>query len=180
MLKILRVSKKLARIILDVPIEYNLDDFELSKPDEVGVFKIFDELEFRRIKETFFKIFGVKRSEDNDPSQEYIQGDLFTQSLVNENKLNLTNTKTLYQRIESSNELKYFTKKLLEQKIVAFDTETEGLNSLETEIVGISFCWKSNNGFSLLFMVCSWFVIVFVTVFSKNWISKNWNSIGLH
>ena len=143
------LSKKLARIILDVPIEYNLDDFELSKPDEMGVFKIFDELEFRRIKETFFKIFGVKTSEDNDPSHEYIQGDLFTQSLVNENKLNLTNTKTLYQRIESSNELKYFTKKLLEQKIVAFDTETEGLNSLETEIVGISFSWKSNRGFYL-------------------------------
>ena len=143
------LSKKLARIILDVPIEYNLDDFELSKPDEVGVFKIFDELEFRRIKETFFKIFGVKTLENNDPSQEYIQGDLFTQSLVNENKLNLTNTKTLYQRIESSNELKYFTKKLLEQKIVAFDTETESLNSLETEIVGISFSWKSNKGFYL-------------------------------
>ena len=54
------LSKKLARIILDVPIEYNLADFELSKPDEVGVFKIFDELEFRRIKETFLKFLVLK------------------------------------------------------------------------------------------------------------------------
>ena len=44
------LSKKLARIILDVPINYNLHDFELSKPDELGILKIFDELEFRRIK----------------------------------------------------------------------------------------------------------------------------------
>ena len=141
------LSKKLARIILDVPIDYNLDDFELSKPDNIAVFKVFDELEFRRIKETFFKIFGLDKSEKNDSKQEYVQGDLFTESIVNENKLNLSNSKSYYQRIESGDELKYFTKKLLKQKIVAFDTETEGLNSLETEVVGISFSWESNKGF---------------------------------
>ena len=57
------LSKKLARIILDVPIDYNLNDFELSKPDNVAVLEVFDELEFRRIKETFFKIFGLDQSE---------------------------------------------------------------------------------------------------------------------
>ena len=141
------LSKKLARIILDVPIEYNLDEFELSKPDNEGVFKVFDELEFRRIKETFFKIFGIDKSKKNDSSQEYIQGDLFGDSIVNETKLNLNKTKSYYQRIDSSDELEYLTNKLLKQKIVAFDTETEGLNSLETEIVGISFSWASNKGF---------------------------------
>ena len=141
------LSKKLARIILDVPIEYNLDEFELSKPDNEGVFKVFDELEFRRIKETFFKIFGIDKSKKNDSSQEYIQGDLFGDSIVNETKLNLNKTESYYQRIDSSDELEYLTNKLLKQKIVAFDTETEGLNSLETEIVGISFSWASNKGF---------------------------------
>ena len=38
-------------------------------------------------------------------------------------------------------ELEYLVNKLLMQKIVAFDTETEGLDSLDTEIVGISFSW---------------------------------------
>ena len=37
--------------------------------------------------------------------------------------------------------------KLLMQKIVAFDTETEGLDSLDTEIVGISFSWIEKKGF---------------------------------
>ena len=141
------LSKKLARIILDVPIEYNLDEFELSKPDNEGVFKVFDELEFRRIKETFFKIFGLDKSEKNDSKQEYVQGDLFTESIVNENLNKNTKIISYYQRIDSSDELEYLTNKLLKQKIVAFDTETEGLNSLETEIVGISFSWASNKGF---------------------------------
>ena len=143
------LSKKLARIILDVPIDYNLNDFELSKPDNTAVFEVFDELEFRRIKETFYKIFGLENSEKSDPKKEYIQGDLFGNNIVDDSKLNLNKSKSYYQRIESSDELQYFTKKLLQQKIVAFDTETEGLNSLETEIVGISFSWKSSKGFYL-------------------------------
>jgi DNA polymerase-1 len=143
------LSKKLARIILDVPIDYNLNDFELSKPDNTAVFEVFDELEFRRIKETFYKIFGLEKSEKKDPKKEYIQGDLFGNNVVDDSKLNLNKSKSYYQRIESSDELQYFTKKLLQQKIVAFDTETEGLNSLETEIVGISFSWESGKGFYL-------------------------------
>ena len=143
------LSKQLAKIILDVPIDYNLNDFELSKPDKVGVLKVFDELEFKRIKETFFKIFGIDNSENNDSIQQYVQGDLFGDNIINETRLNLNKTKSYYQRIESSDELEYFMKKLLKQKIVAFDTETEGLNSLETEIVGISFSWASNKGFYL-------------------------------
>lgn len=143
------LSKKLARIILDVPIDYNLNDFELSKPDNVAVLQVFDELEFRRIKETFFKIFGLDQSDNNDSKKEYIQGDLFGDTVVGDARLNLNKSKSFYQRIDSSAELKYFTEKLLKQKIVAFDTETEGLNSLETEIVGISFSWESNKGFYL-------------------------------
>ena len=143
------LSKQLAKIILDVPIDYNLNDFELSKPDKVGVLKVFDELEFKRIKETFFKIFGIDNSENNYSIQQYVQGDLFGDNIINETRLNLNKTKSYYQRIESSDELEYFMKKLLRQKIVAFDTETEGLNSLETEIVGISFSWASNKGFYL-------------------------------
>src|SRR5210317_404513 len=99
------LSKKLARIILDVPIDYNLNDFELSKPDNTAVFEVFDELEFRRIKETFYKIFGLEKSEKSDPKKEYIQGDLFGNNVADDSKLNLNKSKSYYQRIESSDEL---------------------------------------------------------------------------
>ena len=139
------LSKKLARIILDVPVEYKLNEFKLSDPDNKSVMKIFDELEFRRVKETFYKIFGVDNSKVN--TQELVQGDLFSDNNLNQDKSNLVKSNSYYQRVGSSQELEYLVDKLLMQKVVAFDTETEGLNSLDTEIVGVSFSWSENKGF---------------------------------
>ena len=139
------LSKKLARIILDVPIDYKLNDFKLSDPDNKRVMKIFDELEFKRVKETFFKIFGFNDTKGKD--QEPIQGDLFSGNVLVQDKSNLIRSNSYYQRIDSNKELEYLMTKLLIQKVVAFDTETESLNSLDTEIVGISFSWTENKGF---------------------------------
>ena len=139
------LSKKLARIILNVPIEYNLNDFKLSDPDNKSVMKIFDELEFKRVKETFFKIFGF--NETKEKNQELIQGNLFSGNDLVQDKSDIIRSNSYYQRIDSNKELEYLMTKLLIQKVVAFDTETESLNSLDTEIVGISFSWRENKGF---------------------------------
>jgi len=144
------LSKKLAKIILDVPIDYNLDEFKLSDPDKDIVLKVFDELEFRRIKETFFKIFGTNSSKLEEKGAEVVQGDLFSETYnLDSNKENLEDSKSIYQIIESFEELKLLVEKMMEQEIVAFDTETEGLNALETNIVGISFSWRKGIGYYL-------------------------------
>ena len=144
------LSKKLAKIILDVPIDYNLDEFKLSDPDKEIVLKVFDELEFRRIKETFFKIFGTNSSQLEEKGAEVVQGDLFSETYnLESNKDSLNDSKSIYQRIESFEELKLFVEKMMKQEIVAFDTETEGLNALETDIVGISFSWQKGLGYYL-------------------------------
>ena len=144
------LSKKLAKIILDVPIDYNLDEFKLSDPDKDIVLKVFDELEFRRIKETFFKIFGTNSSKLEEKGAEVVQGDLFSETYnLDSNKENLDDSKSIYQIIESFEELKLLVEKMMEQEIVAFDTETEGLNALETNIVGISFSWRKGIGYYL-------------------------------
>ena len=144
------LSKKLAKIILDVPIDYNLDEFKLSDPDKEIVLKVFDELEFRRIKETFFKIFGTNSSQLEEKGAEVVQGDLFSETYnLDSNKENLDDSKSIYQIIESFEELKLLVEKMMEQEIVAFDTETEGLNALETNIVGISFSWRKGVGYYL-------------------------------
>jgi DNA polymerase-1 len=65
------------------------------------------------------------------------------------NKDSLNDSKSIYQRIESFEELKLFVEKMMKQEIVAFDTETEGLNALETDIVGISFSWQKGLGYYL-------------------------------
>ena len=144
------LSKKLAKIILDVPIDYNLDEFKLSDPDKKIVLKVFDGLEFRRIKETFFKIFGTISSPIKEKGAEVVQGDLFSETYnLESNKDSLNDSKSIYQRIESFEELKLLVEKMMKQEIVAFDTETEGLNALETDIVGISFSWQKGIGYYL-------------------------------
>ena len=52
------ISKKLARILLDVPVSLTKKSIELSKPNTEEVQEIFRELEFRRLEERFLKLFS--------------------------------------------------------------------------------------------------------------------------
>jgi DNA polymerase I len=56
------LSKQLATIMLDVPVEFHFDDFELNTPDIKKVTAIFQELEFRRLIDNFNKTFAVNAS----------------------------------------------------------------------------------------------------------------------
>ena len=149
------ISKELAKIILDVPIDYNLKDFKLTEPDKGKVIEVFNELEFRRIKETFFKIYGTEVQTDNSVNQPIsIQTDLFDQSQyteVTDKKTNSNLSRSSYQFIENIEELKFFVEKLMNQEVVSFDTETETLNSLETKLIGISFSWEKHTGYFISF-----------------------------
>ena len=149
------ISKELAKIILDVPIDYNLKDFKLTEPDKGKVIEVFNELEFRRIKETFFKIYGTEVQADNSVNQPIsIQTDLFDQSQytgVTDKKTNSNSSRSSYQFIENIEELKFFVEKLMNQEVVSFDTETETLNSLETKLIGISFSWEKHTGYFISF-----------------------------
>ena len=149
------ISKELAKIILDVPIDYNLKDFKLTEPNKGKVIEVFNELEFRRIKETFFKIYGTEVQTDNSVNQPIsIQTDLFDQSQytgVTDKKTNSNSSRSSYQFIENIEELKFFVEKLMNQEVVSFDTETETLNSLETKLIGISFSWEKHTGYFISF-----------------------------
>jgi DNA polymerase-1 len=78
------LSKQLATIILDVPVQFNAKDYQLSEPDTKAVSSLFDELEFRRITENFKKIFSLseetttpKETAPNKVQQQGQQFDLF-------------------------------------------------------------------------------------------------------
>jgi DNA polymerase-1 len=78
------LSKQLATIILDVPVQFNAKDYQLSEPDTKAVSSLFDELEFRRITENFKKIFLLseetttpKETAPNKVQQQGQQFDLF-------------------------------------------------------------------------------------------------------
>jgi len=64
------LSKKLATIMLDVPVEFHEENFKMSKPDVAAVTAIFEELEFRRLTENFVKAFSVEAMASKGTSHE--------------------------------------------------------------------------------------------------------------
>ena len=157
------LSKQLATIILDVPVQFNAKDYQLSEPDTKAVSSLFDELEFRRITENFKKIFSLseettipKETAPNKLQQQGQQFDLFaapgsgnTSESQATGRQDLTTKKHWYQTVNSPLSRKLLLQNLLQQKSVCFDTETTSLDALQAELVGIAFCWEESKGFYL-------------------------------
>jgi len=170
------LSKKLATIMLDVPVEFNFDDFELDYPDVEKVKEIFTELEFRRLTDNFLKTFSAEAitpsTETTSPSAKVEpkstpkeqksagagQFSLFggdtadtTETVSEFTRKTAENTSHFYQSVASGMATKLFVKNLMNQTSVCFDTETTGLNPLTAELVGIAFSWEVGKGFYLPF-----------------------------
>ena len=170
------LSKKLATIMLDVPVDFHEENFELNAPDINKVKEIFNELEFRRLTDNLVKTFAT---DDNDkavpdtnepkvasakkPSSAPTDGqfDLFAapgSGNVIENETGTTSgyqtistTDHFYQFVNTSLSRKLLLKQLLSQKSVCFDTETTGLKALEVELIGIAFSWEKGKGYYVTF-----------------------------
>ncbi|HFS67769.1 MAG TPA: DNA polymerase I [Flavobacteriia bacterium] len=159
------ISKQLATIMLDCPVTFNEEDYKLDQPNFAEVQQLFQELEFRRMWETMQRIFRLNATTNPSPQNQKlttentqnVQLDLFSKlenttinAKVSDIK-NLENTEHFYQALETPLSRKLFLKKLEEQKSVAFDTETTGLNALEAQLVGISFSYEKGKGFYIPF-----------------------------
>jgi DNA polymerase-1 len=171
------LSKKLATIMLDVPVKFNAKDFELDHPDIEKVKEIFQELEFRRLTDNFLKTFAVDTSDNSEnqnssksqitetkstPKEKKSAGEgqfsLFgadpssNTDTVNEfTRKTIKNTPHFYQSVAPGMATKLFIKNLLNQTSVCFDTETTSLNPLTAQLVGIAFSWEIGKGFYLPF-----------------------------
>ncbi|MCG9971582.1 DNA polymerase I [Christiangramia crocea] len=162
-----RLSKKLARIFTDCDVQFHAEDYELSMPDAEKVQKIFEELEFRRLKDQFIKLFSgeedtTQTQVTNSPSakknaqvagagQFSLFGEEGESIESTSSRKNLKDTAHMYQSVKTVMARKIFIEKLLKQKSVCFDTETTSLNPLEAELVGIAFSWEAGKGFYLPF-----------------------------
>lgn len=60
------LSKKLATIICDVPIEFHEEQYDLETPDFEKVKEIFDEIEFRRLYENLYRAFSSPLSPEGE------------------------------------------------------------------------------------------------------------------
>ena len=158
------LSKKLATIICDVPVEFHQEQYDLDIPDFEKVREIFDEIEFRRLYENLYRAFHNEQSaisnqqsaneSDSKPvsqkaesgKQNALQLDLFADfealKQSTSTTLNIETTDKMYQYIDTEKAQKILVKNLLAQKVVCFDTETTSLNEMETELIGMSFCYR--------------------------------------
>ena len=139
------LSKQLATIILDVPVEFNPNELKLKDPDENFLKELFEELEFRNFGKRFF----TKQSLDKVEETKSIQGDLFAQAEMEaEEKMipaeinTIENTVHEYILVDSEEGAKQVYEKLKSEKSICFDTETTGLDANQAELVGISFAIK--------------------------------------
>lgn len=171
------LSKKLATIMLDVPVNFDAEDFEMSEPDVPKVTEIFQQLEFRRLIDNFNKTFSAnlapatatatpsankkeapKTTTKEEQSAGAGQFSLFGGAELSANETTIdTSRKTaetnshFYQSIAPGMATKLFVKNLMNQTSVCFDTETTGLNPLTAELVGIAFSWEVGKGFYVPF-----------------------------
>ena len=150
------LSKKLASILLDVPVQFDASSYQLSQPDIPAVKELFQELEFRRLSETFIKVFAPNEApsqpEPTAPAAAPVAFDLFHQpgsgQLENtfEHKT-LANTPHHYQCVQTPIECSLLVATMMRQKSVCFDTETTGLDAINASLVGIAFSWQAGTGY---------------------------------
>ena len=167
------LSKKLATIMLDVPVEFDAKDFELDHPDIEKVKQIFQDLEFRRLTDNFIKTFSpeatipstsvAQKAETSKPSPKQNQtagagqfslfgGNGTTEEVsTHYQRKTAKNTSHFYQSIASGMATKLFVKNLMNKASVCFDTETTSLDPLTAQLVGIAFSWEAGKGFYLPF-----------------------------
>lgn len=155
------LSKKLATINTNVPVEFNSDNLIRKEMNKDAVSDLFKELEFRRLAERWFgkdlpepsSSFVKEDSVKFKPSKNE-QIDLFSTEISSGQKFlfdssykTIENTKVNYKLVDNISDCYSLFEKLAILKSFAFDTETTSLNVLEAEIVGISFCYKAKEAY---------------------------------
>ncbi len=162
-------SKKLATIILDVPLEFEEDKLLLEKPDVAMLRELFEELEFRTFAKRVFTDLSVQEQGEASslkPQASSLKpqasGDLFSSLPAMENGTTsseagsesglktILDTKPSYHLVDTKDKIASLVDRLKKEKLFCFDTETTGLDPNNSELVGISFSFKAKEAFFVL------------------------------
>ncbi|MBP5508992.1 MAG: DNA polymerase I [Prevotella sp.] len=144
----IRMSKFLATIKTDVPVELRLSDLLLTDPDEKKLRAVFEELEFRSLSDKFLP--KMPKTVKNVPLQLDLFGDFPTDGAGDGENSSFESLKTVthdYQLIENKDDIIKFRDFLLTNEILCLDTETTSTSPIEAELVGLSFSVKEHQAF---------------------------------
>lgn len=148
------LSKKLARIITDAPIDFDEKDLTRDPVDAEKLRALFEELEFRTLARRVLGETNTSTAPAVATAQDGFQMDLFSsaepageQESISTNLKTIFDTDHVYQLITEPEECQMLLKKLLIQKHVAFDTETTAVDAMDAQLVGMSFCYAEGKAF---------------------------------
>ena len=144
----IRMSKFLATIRTDVPVDLNLDALKLKEPDMKRLTEIFTELEFKSLLDKF-----VKKPQQPQKTVN-AQLDLFTENPTNHSVdaefskyESLKTTPHEYQLIETEEDARKLFDLFVTKQILSLDTETTSVNPIDAELVGLSFAAEEGKAF---------------------------------
>lgn len=190
------LSKHLARILCEVPIEYEEEKLLATPPNRALLEPLLDELEFRTLRKRILGEDSPAPSAEPKlaPKKDANQMDMFAVSAApqtnevgksidesvsepaNFSFNNLQNTKHQYHLIQGESAIKSLIGFLARQSSFCFDTETTSLSVVEAELVGMSFAYRKAEAFYVPFPEnkeeCQKQVDLFKEIFANEAIQK--------
>lgn len=144
----IKISKFLATIRTDVPIDLNLDELKLKEPNETELTKIFTELEFKRLISRYLNKPKNNAKNNNSQLSLFAVSTPIGQSVSkNETYESIKTAQSEYKLIENQEELYKLCDFFLTNKILSLDTETTSSNAMKAELVGLSFAVEPKKAF---------------------------------
>lgn len=142
------LSKRLATIIIDVPVEFNEKDLILEDPDKDKIHELFSELEFRTLARRVLgtEIYTAQKGEQTDL---FSEGQEKPVEIGTEEELlykTLADTDHEYLIVDSAEKRTQLIKELTNAPEICFDTETTDLDTLTASLVGLSFSIRPHHG----------------------------------
>lgn len=149
-------SKFLATIKIDVPIDFKKEEFEKREINAEKLESIFEELEFRTFINRILKkeTKAAKSNTKIDP----LQGNLFDENTGNDadenkysNLTDLTSFDHKYYLVDNEKEIADLIAKISNVEFCSFDTETTGVDPINSKLVGMSFAFKEREAYYVPF-----------------------------
>ena len=144
----IKMSKFLATIRTDVPMQLDLDELKVEQPDETKLRAIFEDLEFKTLINKFLNKGESKPKTDNN------QLDLFAENTTNESDEpknakfeSIKTTQHEYKLVENEEELRQLCDFFITKESVSIDTETTSTDAISAELVGLSFSVEEKKAF---------------------------------
>jgi len=138
------LSKELATIKTDVKIDFDLEACRVRPFDAPRIVELFQQWNFKSL----ITRISLAEKELTRGQVSLFQPKKIEQSQENEIKERFE-IREGYTLIDSEEKMKKFVSELAEQKIFAIDTETNGLDPFQADLIGISFSWEEGKGYYL-------------------------------